>query len=137
MEIRIKRWRERRGYSVRTLAKRAGVGYVSIVRIEQGRMSPTVTMLEKLAGALGDDGGIGGSPGSVVADTDTGRRSDHAPLLSRSTGSAGPRHGARTIARGFRNVSRRSSLTISPSDGFEITPRLQSDLGRPMSTGLK
>ena len=46
-------WRERRGYSVRELARRAGVGYVSIVRIENGHMSPTVAMLEKLAGALG------------------------------------------------------------------------------------
>ena len=38
---------------MRGLAKRAGVGYVSIVRIENGHMSPTVAMLEKLAGALG------------------------------------------------------------------------------------
>jgi transcriptional regulator with XRE-family HTH domain len=51
--ILLRHWRERRGYSVRGLAKRAGVGYVSIVRIENGRMSPTVAMLEKLARALG------------------------------------------------------------------------------------
>jgi transcriptional regulator with XRE-family HTH domain len=51
--ILLRHWRERRGYSVRALAKRAGVGYVSIVRIEMGRMSPTVAMLEKLAKALG------------------------------------------------------------------------------------
>lgn len=38
---------------MRELAKRAGVGYVSIVRIENDHMSPTVAMLEKLAGALG------------------------------------------------------------------------------------
>jgi transcriptional regulator with XRE-family HTH domain len=50
--ILLRHWRERRGYSVRGLAKAAGVGYVSIVRIENGRMSPTVAMLEKLAGAL-------------------------------------------------------------------------------------
>jgi transcriptional regulator with XRE-family HTH domain len=37
---------------VRELARRAGVGYVSVVRIENGRMSPTVAMLEKLARAL-------------------------------------------------------------------------------------
>jgi transcriptional regulator with XRE-family HTH domain len=37
---------------VRELARRAGVGYVSVVRIEMGRMSPTVAMLEKLAEAL-------------------------------------------------------------------------------------
>jgi transcriptional regulator with XRE-family HTH domain len=53
MLILLRHWRERRGYSVRELARRAHVGYVSIVRIENGRMSPTVTMLEKLASALG------------------------------------------------------------------------------------
>jgi len=51
--ILLRHWREKRGYSVRELAKAAGVGYVSIVRIENGQMSPTVTMLEKLAEALG------------------------------------------------------------------------------------
>ena len=51
--ILLRHWRERRGYSVRGLAKAAGVGYVSIVRIENGHMSPTVAMLEKLAEALG------------------------------------------------------------------------------------
>lgn len=51
--ILLRHWRERRGYSVRALAKRAGVGYVSIVRIEMGHMSPTVAMLEKLAKGLG------------------------------------------------------------------------------------
>lgn len=47
--------RDRRGYSVRELARRARVGYVTIVRIENGHMSPTVAMLEKLARALGID----------------------------------------------------------------------------------
>lgn len=37
---------------MRQLAKRARVGYVTIVRIENGHISPTVTMLEKLARAL-------------------------------------------------------------------------------------
>ena len=41
------------GYSGRELGRGAHVGYVSIVRIEQGQMSPTVAMLEKLARALG------------------------------------------------------------------------------------
>lgn len=53
MDIALKYWRERRGYSVRELAKRASVGYVTVVRIENGHVSPTVTMLEKLAGGLG------------------------------------------------------------------------------------
>jgi transcriptional regulator with XRE-family HTH domain len=53
MPILLRHWRERRGYSVRELAERAGVGFVSVSRIEHGRMSPTVDMLEKLAKALG------------------------------------------------------------------------------------
>ena len=52
MVILLRHWRERRGYSVRELARRAGVGYVTIVRIENGHLSPTVAMLEKLAKAL-------------------------------------------------------------------------------------
>lgn len=51
--ILLRNWRERRGYSVRELAKRAGVGFVTVSRIENDRMSPTVAMLEKLARALG------------------------------------------------------------------------------------
>jgi transcriptional regulator with XRE-family HTH domain len=51
--ILLRHWRERRGYSVRELAKRAGVGFVTVSRIENDRMSPTVAMLEKLARALG------------------------------------------------------------------------------------
>lgn len=53
MPVLLRHWRERRGYSVRGLARRAGVGFVTVSRIENGRMSPTVVMLEKLAKALG------------------------------------------------------------------------------------
>ena len=53
MPILLRLWREQRGYSVRELARRARVGYVTIVRIENGQTSPTVAMLEKLAKALG------------------------------------------------------------------------------------
>jgi transcriptional regulator with XRE-family HTH domain len=52
MPVILRHWRERRGYSVRELARRAGVGFVSVSRIENGHMSPTVAMLEKLARAL-------------------------------------------------------------------------------------
>jgi len=52
MGLRLREWRDRRGYSVRELAKRAGVAYVTVSRIENGHMSPTVEMLEKLARAL-------------------------------------------------------------------------------------
>jgi len=52
MRLRLRAWRLERGYSLRTLAAKAGVSYVTVVRIEQGTISPTVTMLEKLARAL-------------------------------------------------------------------------------------
>jgi len=52
MPILLRHWREQRGYSVRELAKRAGVGFVTVSRIENDHMSPTVAMLEKLAKAL-------------------------------------------------------------------------------------
>lgn len=50
--VRLKEWRERRGLSMRALAARAGVSYPTVARIEGGHMSPTVSLLEKLAGAL-------------------------------------------------------------------------------------
>jgi transcriptional regulator with XRE-family HTH domain len=53
MAVLLRHWRELRGYSVRELARRAGVGYVTVIRIENDQMSPTVAMLEKLAKALG------------------------------------------------------------------------------------
>ena len=53
MSILLRKWREKRGYSVRELADRAGVSYVTVVRIENGHISPTVALLDKLAKALG------------------------------------------------------------------------------------
>src|SRR5215470_1475410 len=53
MPILLRQWREKRGYSVRELAERAGVSYVTVVRIENDQISPTVALLEKLAKALG------------------------------------------------------------------------------------
>jgi transcriptional regulator with XRE-family HTH domain len=52
MAVLLRHWREQRAYSVRELARRAGVGYVTVVRIENDQLSPTVAMLEKLAKAL-------------------------------------------------------------------------------------
>ena len=52
MTVLLRHWREKRGYSVRELAKRAKVGFVTVSRIENGHISPTVAMLEKLAKAL-------------------------------------------------------------------------------------
>ena len=53
MGLLLRQWRERKGLSLHGLAHKAGVSYVTIVRIEQERMSPTVRLLEKLAEALG------------------------------------------------------------------------------------
>ncbi|HKW92702.1 MAG TPA: helix-turn-helix transcriptional regulator [Methylomirabilota bacterium] len=52
MRLRLREWRLQRGHSLRSLAAKAGVSYVTVVRIEQGTMSPTVDMLAKLARAL-------------------------------------------------------------------------------------
>lgn len=52
VQLLLRYWRERRGYSVRDLADRAGVQFSTVHRIEAGRLSPTVAMLEKLAKAL-------------------------------------------------------------------------------------
>ena len=54
-EIRLREWRDRRGLSLRVLADKAGVSYVTIARIEGGALSPTVAMLDKLAKALDVD----------------------------------------------------------------------------------
>jgi transcriptional regulator with XRE-family HTH domain len=50
--VRLREWRERRGESLYSLAAKAGVHFTTIVRIEQGHLSPTVAMLEKLAEGL-------------------------------------------------------------------------------------
>jgi transcriptional regulator with XRE-family HTH domain len=55
MPVLLRHWRDKRGYSVRQLAELAGVGFVTVSRIENGHISPTVTMLEKLAKALDID----------------------------------------------------------------------------------
>src|SRR5262245_38997264 len=52
VELRVREWREQRGFSYRALAKRAGIGLSTLYRIESGEASPTVAMLERLAGAL-------------------------------------------------------------------------------------
>ena len=53
MLLRLREWRDKRGESLYTLAERSGVHFVTISRIEQGRLSPTVATLEKLAKGLG------------------------------------------------------------------------------------
>jgi len=53
MHTHLKEWREKRGLSVRKLGKLSGVHYVSIVRMESGKLDPQVSTLLKLCGALG------------------------------------------------------------------------------------
>ena len=52
MVVLLRQWRDRCGLSLRALADRAGVSFVTLSRIENDRLSPTVAMLEKLAKAL-------------------------------------------------------------------------------------
>ena len=52
MRLRLREWRDRRGESLYTLADKSGVHFVTISRIEQGHLSPTVATLEKLANGL-------------------------------------------------------------------------------------
>jgi transcriptional regulator with XRE-family HTH domain len=52
MLIRLREWRERRGESLYSLAAKADIHFTTIVRIEKGTLSPTVSTLENLAKAL-------------------------------------------------------------------------------------
>jgi DNA-binding XRE family transcriptional regulator len=53
MKTRLKQWREKRGLSVRKLGELASVHYVSIVKMEAGRLDPQLSTLLKLCRALG------------------------------------------------------------------------------------
>ncbi len=46
------KFRNERGWSVRDLAVEAGVHYVSLVRLENGKFDPRLSTLRKLARAL-------------------------------------------------------------------------------------
>jgi transcriptional regulator with XRE-family HTH domain len=52
MQTRLKEWREKRGLSVRKLGGLSGVHYVSIVKLEGGRLDPQLSTLMKLCKAL-------------------------------------------------------------------------------------
>lgn len=55
MQIRLREWRERRGLTQRQLADNTGISVMSVIRLERdsGSPSPTLSMLERLARALG------------------------------------------------------------------------------------
>lgn len=44
--------RDERGYTLRQLSERTGVGYANISRIERGDVSPSITTLERLLDGL-------------------------------------------------------------------------------------
>ena len=50
--LRLKELREKRGLSVRALAKIAEVHYVSLVRLEGGAFDPRLSTVQKLARGL-------------------------------------------------------------------------------------
>jgi HTH-type transcriptional regulator, cell division transcriptional repressor len=50
--MRLKEWRERRGLSQRKLAELSDVHYVSIAKIETGKLDPRVSTLLKLCDVL-------------------------------------------------------------------------------------
>lgn len=52
MQTRLKEWREERGLSVRKLGELSGVHYVSIVKMEMGRLDPRLSTLMRLCQAL-------------------------------------------------------------------------------------
>jgi transcriptional regulator with XRE-family HTH domain len=53
MQTPLKEWREKRGLSVRKLAEYSGVHYVSIVKMENGKLDPQISTALKLSAALG------------------------------------------------------------------------------------
>jgi len=52
MQTRLRGWRERRGFSLRKLGESSGVHYVSLVKLEAGRLDPQLSTLLKLCQAL-------------------------------------------------------------------------------------
>ena len=50
--MNLRALREERGLSVRKLAELAGVHYVSLVKMEAGRLDPRLSTLQRVASAL-------------------------------------------------------------------------------------
>lgn len=48
----LRRWREKRGKSLRVLSREAGVGLATLVRLEAGAFDPRLSTLRKLAKVL-------------------------------------------------------------------------------------
>jgi transcriptional regulator with XRE-family HTH domain len=52
MQTRLREWREKRGLTLRKLGDLSGVHYVSLVKMEAGRLDPQLSTLLKLCQAL-------------------------------------------------------------------------------------
>ncbi len=52
MQTRLKEWREKRGLSLRKLGILSGVHYISLIKLEAGRLDPQLSTLLKLCRAL-------------------------------------------------------------------------------------
>jgi transcriptional regulator with XRE-family HTH domain len=50
---RLKGWRERRGVSLRQLAAKSGIHYMSLYKLEAGKLDPQLSTLLKVCRALG------------------------------------------------------------------------------------
>ena len=57
--------RRRHGVDQRTLARLAGTSQTQVSRIERGRVSPSVAMLDRLLAALGEQLELGATPASA------------------------------------------------------------------------
>ena len=53
MSTQLKKWREKRGFSVRKLGELASVTHVTVVRMESGKLDPRFSTVLRLCGALG------------------------------------------------------------------------------------
>jgi transcriptional regulator with XRE-family HTH domain len=52
MQTRLREWREKRGLSLRKLGELSGVHYISLVKLEAGRLDPRLSTVLKLCQAL-------------------------------------------------------------------------------------
>lgn len=52
MQTRLREWREKRGLSLRKLGGLSGVHYVSLIKLEAGRLDPQLSTLLKLCRTL-------------------------------------------------------------------------------------
>ena len=52
MQTQLRAWREKRGFSLRKLGELSGVHYISLVKLEAGRVDPRLSTILKLCQAL-------------------------------------------------------------------------------------